>query len=97
MTPFRALLVPFHFTSGVFIATLSLLLSVAIHYCTSGFMWLLPAVIITSWLFKYAFVMLESIADGEVHAPVASIDMLNPPHPQNKSATRIYLTRRQIP
>jgi len=32
----------------------------------------------TSWLFKYAFAMLEQLADGEFHAPVVSVDMLSP-------------------
>ncbi len=31
-----------------------------------------------SWVFKYAFAMLESIADGEVYTPVVSMDMLSP-------------------
>lgn len=78
MTLLRALLIPFHFTSLVFIATLALLLAVAIHFDPSGFLWLLPAFIIASLVFKYAFVMLESIADGEPQAPVASIEMLSP-------------------
>lgn len=78
MTPLRALLVPFHFTSLVLITTLALLLAAAIHFDTSGFLWLAPAFIITSWVFKYAFAMLEHIADGESYAPVASIEMLSP-------------------
>lgn len=69
MTPLRALLVPFHFTSLVLITILALLLAAAIHFDTSEFLWLGPAFIITSWVFKYAFAMLEHIADGESYAP----------------------------
>ena len=78
MTPLRALLIPFHFTSLVLVTTLALLLAAAIHFDPSGFLWLAPAFIITSWVFKYAFAMLEHIADGEAYAPAASIEMLSP-------------------
>src|SRR5205085_9447932 len=39
---------------------------------------MVAAFIITSWLFKYAFVMLEHVADGEAEAPVVSLEMLSP-------------------
>ena len=77
MTLLRALSIPFHLTSVVFVALLSLILAVVIRYDTSGFLWLVPAIIAISWIFKYAFAMLESIADGETQAPVASIEMLS--------------------
>lgn len=76
MTPFRALLIPFHFSSLLPVVGLSLLLAVTVHSDITGILWILPAFMMTSWLFKYAFVMLESIADGEFHAPVVSLEML---------------------
>jgi len=78
VTPFRALLIPFHFSSLLPVIGLSVILAVAVHSDITGIMWMLPAFIMTSWLFKYAFVMLEHIADGEVHAPVISLEMLGP-------------------
>lgn len=78
MTLLRALSIPFHFTSALLVVLLAMLLTAAISYDTSGFLWIAPAVVITSWLFKYAFAMLESIADGEIYAPVASIEMISP-------------------
>lgn len=77
VTLIRALLTPFHFTSIVFITLLSLLLAIAINYDITDILWLLPAFIVTSWVFKYAFAMLESIAHGESAAPVASYEMLS--------------------
>lgn len=73
----RALVTPFHFTSIVFITLLSLLLSVAIRSDITGILWLMPAFIVTSWIFKYAFAMLESVAHGESEAPVASYEILS--------------------
>ena len=77
MTLLRALSIPFHLTSAIFIALLSILVAVAVRFDITGILWLLPAFIATSWVFKYAFAMLESIADGEVHAPVPSHEMLS--------------------
>jgi hypothetical protein len=77
VTLLRALSIPFHPTSAIFIALLSILVAVAIRYDITGILWILPAFIATSWAFKYAFAMLESIADGEIEAPVASYEMLS--------------------
>ncbi|HEX2584748.1 MAG TPA: hypothetical protein VHL14_06425 [Steroidobacteraceae bacterium] len=78
MTPFRALLIPFQFSSVLPVLGLSLLLTLAVRSDITGILWILPAFITTSWLFKYAFIMLEHVADGEHEAPVVSLEMLGP-------------------
>jgi len=78
VTPLRALLIPFQFSSVLSVLGLSLLLALAVRSDITGILWILPAFIMTSWLFKYAFVVLEHVADGEFEAPVVSLEMLGP-------------------
>jgi hypothetical protein len=79
VTLLRALSFPFHFTSVAFISLLAFLFAVSMpsQFSGTGILWLVPLFISVSWVFKYAFSMLESIAHGESDAPVASWEMLS--------------------
>ena len=57
------------------IATLTLLLSLASF---AGFLGWPLAIIVLSWLFKYAYVLLDLSAEGIAEPPVLSAEMVNP-------------------
>jgi len=79
MTLLRALSMPFHLTSLLFVAVvatlLALLWSVAAPLALVA---LFGTFILVSWLNKYAFAQLEQAAHGVRDAPVASVEMLGP-------------------
>jgi hypothetical protein len=71
----RALLVPWTLPSILFIAFSALLLAFLWNKGVSG---IVGSCFLVSWLFKYAFVVLEHVANGRLEAPVASAEMLGP-------------------
>jgi hypothetical protein len=71
----RYLLLPVSsFTVLVFIAVVSLGLTLALH---AGFLGLGVAGLLFVWLFNYGFILLETIANGTREPPVLAIEMLN--------------------
>jgi len=71
----RYLLLPLHFTVLVFMAVVSLGIALAQY---AGLFGLPLFLTFSSWLFNYAFVLLEAIANGAREPPVLAIEMLNP-------------------
>jgi hypothetical protein len=79
MTLLRALSMPFHLTSLLFVGVVATLLALLLS--AAGPMVLiayLGTFILVSWLNKYAFAQLEQAANGVGDAPVASLEMLGP-------------------
>jgi len=79
MTLLRALSMPFHLTSLMFIGLSALAL--ALFTGASGgpsVFGFVGAFFLLSWLNKYAFAQLEQAAHGISDAPVASVEMLGP-------------------
>jgi hypothetical protein len=79
MTLLRALSMPFHLTSLLFVGVVATFLAVLLN--ASGPMILIALIgtfILVSWLNKYAFAQLEQAANGVSDAPVASLEMLGP-------------------
>jgi hypothetical protein len=71
----RYLVLPLRGASGILIALFTLLLLVAIQ---AKFFGIPLALILLSWFFKYAFVLLDHVADGAAEPPVLSVEMVNP-------------------
>lgn len=66
---------PAHPSTLLLVAVLAVLLTVAAHAGLFG----LPLALITlSWLLKYAYVLLDSVAEGIDEPPVLSVEMVNP-------------------
>ena len=71
----RYLVLPLRGAAAVLVLIFTVLLLVAIRARLLG----IPlALIVLSWFFKYAFVLLDHVADGAREAPVLSIEMVNP-------------------
>jgi hypothetical protein len=75
----RYLVLPLRGGCGFLIAVFTLLLLVAIQ---ARFFGIPLALILLSWFFKYAFVLLDQTADGAAEPPVLSIEMVNPANEQ---------------
>jgi hypothetical protein len=74
----RYLLLPAtSFTVLVFLAAVSLGFALGL---SGGFLGYPLLALLCSWLFNYAFVLLEAIANGAREMPVLAIEMLNPLH-----------------
>jgi hypothetical protein len=71
----KYLLLPLSTAPLMLIVIFSLLLSMAAR---AGLMGLPLALIILSWFFKYAFVLLDHTVDGAKEPPVLSVEMINP-------------------
>jgi len=71
----RVLLVPFHASSLLLILIFTILLSL---FAGAGLYGILVELFLSVWLFKYAFNVIEQLADGAAEPPVMSIDMLSP-------------------
>jgi hypothetical protein len=71
----RYLLLPAHATAVLLIACFSLGLSLA---AAGGLLGLPLALLLLSWLFKYAFVLFDTAARGFDEPPVLSLEMVNP-------------------
>lgn len=78
-TVLRYLVLPLRGGSGVLIAVFALLLLVAIK---ARFVGIPLALIILSWFFKYAFVLLGHVTEGASEPPVLSMEMVNPANEQ---------------
>ena len=79
MTLLRALSMPLHLTSLMFVGFVAVLL--ALLWSVGGSLPLIPlfgTFFLLSWLNKYAFAQLEQAAHGVSAAPVASVEMLGP-------------------
>jgi hypothetical protein len=75
----RYLVLPLRGACGVLIVVFAVLLLVAIR---ARFMGIPLALILLSWFFKYAFVLLDHAADGAREPPVLSLEMVNPANEQ---------------
>jgi hypothetical protein len=75
----RYLLLPARPTVLIFIAALSLGFLFAEQ---AGLPGILLALVLLTWLFNYAYVLLEQIANGAREPPVLAIEMLNPANEQ---------------
>ena len=71
----RYLALPFHTAPLLLVALFSVMLRLALHAGLIG----LPALLILgSWFFKYAFLLLDHAAHGRPSAPVLSMEDANP-------------------
>jgi hypothetical protein len=75
----RYLVVPLRGACGILIAVFTLLLLVAYQ---ARFLGIPLALILLSWFFKYAFVLLDHMADGAAEPPTLAIEMVNPANEQ---------------
>jgi hypothetical protein len=71
----KYLLIPLRGASLVLIVTFSISLLIA---ATGGLLGLPLALLTISWFFKYAFALLDHVADGVMEPPVLSYEMVNP-------------------
>jgi hypothetical protein len=84
----RYLLVPFHGTPLLLVATFSVGLVMAFK---AGLMGIPLGFLLLSWFFKYCFVVLDSIVAGEAEPPVLSIEMVNPISEQRPLALALLI------
>jgi len=84
----RYLLLPFHGTPLVLVATFSVVLVVA---SKAGLLGIPLGLLLFSWFFKYCFVVLDSIVAGEDEPPVLSIEMVNPISEQRPLALALLI------
>lgn len=77
MNPFLALRLPFQMASLLFVLLLSTVNAVAGGSPEIKPMRLLVLFILLSWLNKFAFALLEHVANGRRDTPVASVEMLH--------------------
>ena len=75
VTLLRSLLLPFHTAPLLLVGIFSLLLLLGVNTPPLGMAILL---IIGSWFFKYAFLLLDHAAEGRPGAPVLSVEAANP-------------------
>ena len=73
------MVVPLYPASLLFVGLSGLLLALSAN---SGYLGVIPAIMLLSWLFKYGYVMLEHVAHGRLDAPVVSLEMLGPFEPR---------------
>jgi hypothetical protein len=84
----RYLLLPFHSTPLLLVATFSVGLVMAFK---AGLMGIPLGFLLVSWFFKYCFVVLDSIVAGEAEPPVLSIEMVNPISEQRPLALALLI------
>jgi hypothetical protein len=72
---FRYLAVPLRAAPLLLIGTFSVLLMVALK---ARFLGIPLGLILLSWFSKYAFVVMDHVAEGAVEPPVLSVEMVNP-------------------
>jgi hypothetical protein len=78
-TILRSLILPFSPTSLIFVGLSAALLAVtALVPTEAAILRIIPAFFLLSWLFKYAYLVLDDAANGLTEAPVPSVDMLGP-------------------
>jgi hypothetical protein len=79
MTVLRSLTLPFYPTSLIFVGISAALLAVtAIIPEEAQILRIIPAVILVSWLFNFAYSVLDDAANGAAGPPVPSVDILGP-------------------
>lgn len=71
----RALIVPWSLASVLFIGLSSALLA---FFLDKGVVGVVGSYFLLSWLFKYAYIVLEYVANGNLEAPPVSAEMLGP-------------------
>ena len=74
-TVFRSLLLPLHTAPLLLVGIFSLLLLLGVNTLPLG---VAIVLIIGSWFFKYAFLLLDHAAEGRPGAPVLSVEAANP-------------------
>ena len=84
----RAFAVPCRMGPLLLIGSFSLLFWLAM---SGGMLGLPLAAILSSWWFKYAFAVLDRIAEGDVDPPVLSYEMINPLTEQRPLGTAVLL------
>lgn len=84
----RYLLLPFHGTPLLLVATFTVGLLMALK---AGLMGIPLGLLLLSWFFKYCFVVLDSIVAGEDEPPVLSIEMVNPISEQRPLALALLI------
>ena len=82
----RQLARPLDVTSIVLIVALTACYNIGLR---AGFYGALVILLLTSWFFKYAYVLLDSVANGRKDTPVMSVEMLNPVDEQRPLAQLI--------
>ncbi len=83
MAILRHLLRPIDLTSLLLVAIFAVLFAFGIRARIYG---ILIIVLLTSWFFKYAYVLLDAVANGVKETPVLSVEMLNPVDEQRPAA-----------
>lgn len=73
----KYLLLPARLSGLAFIAALTLGFEVSIW---GGLFGVVMGVLLTSWVFQYAYILVEHIANGATEPPVLAMEMLNPAH-----------------
>jgi hypothetical protein len=75
----RAFVVPWQPQSLMFVGLIAIAFAVtAIVHEQGTILRLIPAAFLVSWTFKYAYIVLDEVANGGTSAPTVSIDMLSP-------------------
>jgi hypothetical protein len=80
---FRYLLRPLDTTSLLLIVVFTLAFQFCVH---GGIYGLILSVLVLSWFFKYAYVLVDATANGIKETPVLSVEMLNPLDEQRPAA-----------
>jgi hypothetical protein len=79
----RYLLRPLDTTSLLLIVVFTLLFEFCVH---GGLYGLFLSILVLSWFFKYAYVLVDATANGVKETPVLSVEMLNPLDEQRPGA-----------
>src|SRR5262245_32770673 len=82
----RQLARPLDLTSIVLIVLMTARYNSALR---AGFYVILVILLLSSWFFKYAYVLLDSVANGRKATPVMAVEMLNPVDEQRPLAQLI--------
>jgi hypothetical protein len=84
----RYLLYPLH--GGALVLVMTFTLGWVIVF-QARFMGILLAVLLTSWFFKYCFILLDAVIAGAAEPPVLSIEMVNPVDEQRPLAQAVLI------
>jgi hypothetical protein len=84
----RYWLLPFRGAAATLVVTFTLGLWLASH---AGWMGIPLAVLLTSWFFKYCFILLDAVIAGAEEPPVLSIEMVNPVDEQRPLAQAVVI------
>jgi hypothetical protein len=78
VTLLRSLVLPLFPASLIFVLISALLASFVVSMRDVGILRVVPLFFLLSWLFKYAYNLLEHVANGNPEPPVLSVEMLGP-------------------